>query len=167
MNVYMILSFFTLGAILYKLLGEFDLIYDFFFMAIILLVFIIFGIYNFITITYFIEDIGKIMTINSKTKELLIKKGIEEIKVKKSDVHKSYILESRKRWDHRDPFKLHKYAAILLKSGKLLIITNLIVEPLKILIHLKLNYTAIDQTFPRIDYQIGKQFSKENFERKV
>jgi len=128
----------------------------------------IIGIYDFITLTYFKEDFGKKVTINSQNKELIIRKGNMERLISRKDINKCYHIKSDHRNSTNDPFRVHKYLAIHLKSRELIIISSLIIEPKLLLSELGLTSTLIKQFLPYIDYKIGSEFlSQEDYEKKV
>jgi len=168
MSILFIGSIILFGILVSQAFENRDLFSDYAFLIIFISFLVIFGIYDFITIEYIREDIGKKIRINPKLRELHIEKnGVIKI-INRGDVFKSYLVESRNNWNNRNPFINHKYLALLLKNGDLIIVTNLLADPNNILNSLKINYSLIKTTLPNLDYKLGSGFlTKSEYDKKV
>ena len=168
MSLVIIVSVIIIGVLVSLVFNNKNLLSDTVFMPLSILLIIMVGVYDIITLRYLTEDIGKIIRINLKSKELHIEKNGIKRTINKEEVFKSYLVESVNNWSKRNIFLNHKYLALLLKSGDLIIITNLIGNPKIILNNLNLDYSLVETFFPNLDYKIGSVFLTENeYEKKV
>lgn len=111
-----------------------DLIVILFFLAILLIPFIL-------SVTYFYHDLSKQVFVDKNNRELLINRHGEKSIIRQDDIVESYIVkvDPNKYGHKRIKFPYYKYIALILKERKKIYITCLLCEPELIIEALNLN----------------------------
>jgi len=119
-----------------------------------------------LTITYFYEDLNKIITL--KDKEIIVVKNNQSIVIKRKDIIDSYYVKVDKYNMTRYKFPQYEYILIILKEKKRIYITNLLCKPNLIIDYINLKPEMIYTNVPFIDRQLGDlNLTTQEFEQKV
>lgn len=141
---------------------------DLAFIIALILLLIIGGPPVILTITYFLEDFRKYVTIDFKNGILWIENRNEKIEFNKEDLLEVYHVKVDKYSTSRLKYPMYEYLLFVFKERKKLIITNLICKPEKLKNALGIKSKMIYKNFPFIDREMGNAFlTTDEFERKV
>jgi len=161
-------SIIILGFFIKSIIADPEFLTDIAFILALIICLVLIGIYDFVTISYFIEDSKKEISIDFNRKEVSIIKYGKVLKFKKADIYECFFVKSRASWNSQNPFLDHNYLVFVLTNRKRIIITNLLIKPKELINGLKLNPQNIESTIPYIDYKIGDGILTERqFEVKV
>jgi hypothetical protein len=143
--------------------------FDSFLVIVPIIVGIVLGIPFAATLTYFIEDFRKSLSVDLKKKTIHIKKGKNEQQFIVKDIKECFYIHSRYEWNKGyDFFQDHKYLAFLLQNGKTYFITNLLVDPKVLINNFKLRPTVLPSSIPYLDRKIGSGIiTGEKYQKKV
>ena len=121
-----------------------------------------------LTITYFIQDFRKKISVDNTKGILSIRKNNKSFEFRKQDVKEVYHVKVNKSNTSKFQFPMFEYLLFVFEERQKLIVTNLICKPERLLNSLKLTPKVIHTNVPLIDKTMGNSFlTTQEFDAKV
>ncbi|RZT96376.1 hypothetical protein EV201_1014 [Ancylomarina subtilis] len=122
----------------------------------------------FMTITYYLEEFKKSVTLYENGNKIVIKNNNEEFIINRAEILDSYHVKVDEHNGLRYKFSEFEYILIVLKGGRRVFITNFLCKPDKILTFLRLKPNMIYTNVPFINRRLGEQYlTPKEFDKKV